>query len=128
MSESDIQARALRASSLFPNVRLFRNHVGEGWMGKVVRHEGTRVLLDGARYATFGLATGSADLIGFEAVTIGAEHVGRTLAVFVSGEVKQAKGKLREAQENWAAMCGRFGVRHGIVRSDDDMRALLGGV
>ena len=71
MSEANIQNQILAAIGSRPDCRLFRNHVG-------------RVQDQYARWHTFGLCVGSADLIGWRAVTVTPEHVGQTLAVFLS--------------------------------------------
>ena len=126
VAESNVQSRSLLAVGARPDVRLFRNHVGAGWMGDVVRKDGNRVLLNNARYAAFGLATGSSDLVGLQALTIGLEHVGRTLAVFLSAECKRAAGGvIAEGQDKWAALMQRMGARHAFIRSPDDMMRLV---
>lgn len=73
MTETTLVHRLLRRASTL-GYRLFRNNVGR--------------LRVGDRYVTYGLCVGSSDLIGWRSVTIGPEHVGRTLAVFVAIEAK----------------------------------------
>jgi hypothetical protein len=126
-SESDIQARVMLAIGSRPDCRIFRNHVGMGWSGKLVKQERGRVLLDNARPARFGLAPGSGDLIGWKAVTITPEMVGRKIAVFLSAEVKTLHGAARELQTRWAQLVDKWGGIAGFVRSPDDAVALVEG-
>ena len=50
----------------------------------------------------FGLAPGSADLIGLTMIKIEPHHVGKSIAVFTSIEVKNSSGgKSSPEQENW---------------------------
>lgn len=125
LAEKNIQAASLLLAGQDSTVRLFRNTVGEGWMGKTVRHEGNRVLIENARRVTFGLAVGSADAIGLQSVTIGPEHIGQTLAVFLSAEFKTARGSVREAQDRWAILMQSMGARHGLIREPADMARLI---
>lgn len=112
MSETNIQNQILAVIGSRPDCRLFRNHVG-------------RVQDDRGRWHTFGLCPGSADLIGWRAVTITAEHVGQTLAVFLSIEVKTATGKPRPEQLRWLAAVQRHGGIAMIARSVQEAEAGL---
>ena len=103
-SEKEIQGNALKSAGSRPATRLWRNHVGTGWSGKVIRNTGSEITLQNPRAATFGLMVGSADAIGIRRLTIRPEHVGMTFGVFVSAEMKTAKGRLRQAQETWAGI------------------------
>lgn len=116
MSESGVQSRVrLEASS--KAIYLWRNNVGAGQ------------LKEGNRFIRFGLANDSkqlngaiksGDLIGLRAVTITPELVGRTIAQFVSREIKHAdwkySGSLEEAaQLQWAALVNAQGGDAKIV-------------
>lgn len=126
--------RILTACARGP-VRLFRNSVGQGWVGKSTRFDrpGTvqvqagDVLIRNARVIHAGLATGSGDLIGFVSVEITPAHVGRRMAVFASVEAKEGSGRLRNDQRAWADMVRSMGGIAGEVRTVDDARALLSG-
>lgn len=113
MSESDVQARILLKLGALPGVRLFRNTCGEGWQGKVVGKTADTVTLLRPRYVTFGLAPGSADLIGW--------HGGRFLAI----EVKTDIGRTRVDQSKFIAAVLASGGIAGIARSDRDALALI---
>jgi hypothetical protein len=110
MSETDLQQRIRLALGTRPDVRLFRNNTGtlpDPRTGRPVQ---------------FGLARGSADLIGYRTVTITPEMVGQQLAVFTSLEVKTPTGRIRPEQTNWLHTIKRAGGIAAIVRSVDDAR------
>lgn len=112
MSEAKIQNQILSAIGSRPDCRLFRNHVG-------------RVQDQFARWHTFGLCPGSADLIGWRAVAITPEHVGQTLAVFLSIEVKTDKGKPSTEQLRWQKVVKQHGGIAMIARSTEEAEAGL---
>jgi hypothetical protein len=66
-------------------------------------------------WLTYGLAVGSADLIGLV-------EGGR----FVSLEVKTPSGVQSPEQIAWGRMVERLGGIHAVVRSIDDARSALG--
>jgi len=110
MSETDLQQRIRLALGTRPDVRLFRNNTGtlpDPRTGRPVQ---------------FGLARGSADLIGYRTVTITPDMVGQQLAVFTSLEVKTPTGRIRPEQTNWLHTIKRAGGIAAIVRSVDDAR------
>ena len=73
----------------------------------------------------FGLARGSADLIGFRTVTITPDMVGQRLAVFVSLEVKTPTGRIRPEQANWQRTVSAAGGLAAVVRSVQEAENLL---
>ena len=102
MSESEIQAAIRAALGRLPDVCLWRNHVGQ--------------LTDvtGAVHP-FGLAVGSADLIGVLAPS------GRLIAL----ECKSPTGRLRREQRDWLAVVRKFGGFACVVRSADEALAAV---
>jgi hypothetical protein len=107
-SETDIQQRIRLALGTRPDVRLFRNNTGtlpDPRTGRPVQ---------------FGLARGSADLIGYRTVTITPDMVGQDVAVFVSLEVKTPTGRIRPEQANWQRTISAAGGIAAVVRSVDD--------
>jgi hypothetical protein len=78
-----------------------------------------------ARWHTFGLCPGSADLIGWRAITVTPEHVGQTLAVFLSIEVKTDKGKPSTEQLRWQKVVQQHGGIAMIARSAEEAEAGL---
>lgn len=101
-----------------PDVRLFGNPTAGAWTGRVVSRDSGVVVLERASFTQFGLANGSADVIG-----IG--PAGR----FLSFEAKTGRGKSRADQIAWRDMIRRFGGIAAEVRSPEDVeRALAEGI
>ena len=110
-TEQQIQQHIRLACSNGP-VRLFRNNTG------TLRDQHGRPV-------TFGLAKGSADLIGWTTRTITPEMVGQQVAVFTSIEVTSATGRLRPEQQQWLEAVQAAGGIAGVARSVCDANALL---
>lgn len=106
MTESDAQSLIRQQVGNGP-VRLFRNNVGatRDARGRLIR---------------YGLAKGSADLIGWLTRKITQDDVGETIAQFVSIEVKSSSGKPRPDQIAWQDAVNQAGGRAGIARSVED--------
>ncbi len=126
MRESSLDKTIIKELSR-GDARLFRNVVGMGWQGNVVRHEGGVLVLANPRPIHAGLFNGSADLIGWQRRIITPDMVGQAFAQFASIEDKVGKGKLREDQKTWRDIVLRFGGIAGVARSVEDARAILGG-
>lgn len=108
-AESDAYA-PLRLAASREGARLWRNNNGAG-------------KLENGSYIRWGLANESAamnsmlkssDLIGIRPVLVTPEHVGRTLGVFVSREVKRPGwsyrgGPREEAQKRWLDLVASLG-------------------
>ena len=106
--ETTIQQQIRLALGTRSDLRLFRNNTGtlpDPRTGRPVQ---------------FGLARGSADLIGYRTVTITPEMVGQRLAIFTSLEVKTPTGRIRPEQANWQRAVSSAGGIAAIVRSVDD--------
>lgn len=112
MSESGEQSRIMLALGSRPGIRIFRNNVGVAKFpnGSVVR---------------YGLAVGSADLIGWRTVTITQDMVGQQVAQFLSVECKAPKGKATEAQDAWFFAVKKAGGIALVARSVEDVKGLL---
>lgn len=115
-------------------VRLFRNSIGLGWVGKSWRcpKDGTVVTLQvgdvvvrKARPLHAGLLKGSGDLIGWVEREIRPEHVGQTWAVFVSLEDKGPGDRSDADQVNWRDQVRAAGGLAAEVRSVEDARRAL---
>ena len=112
MNEKGIQSQILLALGSRKSTRLFRNTVGQC--------ETT----DG-RHIRYGLCPGSADLIGWDTVTVTPDMVGKRVAVFLSIEVKGKKGKASEQQENWLRVVQEAGGIACIARSPEEAAKFL---
>lgn len=78
------------------------------------------------RYHVFGLGLGSPDLIGWESVVIGPEHVGQTFARFVGVEAKREDGgTVSERQERYLERLRQAGACAGVARSVEDLHGIL---
>ena len=106
--ETNIQQRIRLALGTDPNVRLFRNQVGQLPDPRT------------GRPVQFGLAKGSADLVGWKTVTITSDMVGQSFAQFVRIEVKTPTGRPTQHQQAWLAAVEKAGGIAGIARSVDD--------
>lgn len=111
--ETTLQQQIRLAVGTRPDLRLFRNNTGslpDPRTGRPIQ---------------FGLARGSADLIGYRTVTITPDMVGKQVAVFTSIEVKTPKGRLSKDQSNWLALIERAGGIAGVARSTQDAIDIL---
>lgn len=107
-AETTLQQRIRLALGTHPDARLFRNNTGTLPDPKT------------GRPVQFGLARGSADLIGWRTITVTPDMVGRRLAVFTSIEVKTATGRLTPAQNAWLGAVRSAGGIAGVARSVSD--------
>jgi hypothetical protein len=112
-AETTLQQQIRLAVGTNPDARLFRNQVGSLPDPRT------------GRLVTFGLARGSADLIGWRTVTITQAMVGSRIAVFTSIEVKTPTGRVSSIQQAWLAVVQAAGGIAGIARSVTDAQALL---
>jgi len=113
-AETEIQQRIRLAVGTRSDLRLFRNNTGtlpDPRTGRPVQ---------------FGLARGSADLIGWRTITITPEMVGQRVAVFTSIEVKTITGHLTPAQQAWMGTVRTAGGIAGVARSVRDAEEILG--
>lgn len=99
--ERDIQTEIMLELGGRPDVRLFRNNVGQGWAGEFLGRDGNgSVILGHARPLHAGLIVGSGDLLGW--------ITQNGIARFLSIEVKQPGKKPSPAQIIW---------RNNVVRA-----------
>jgi hypothetical protein len=107
-AETDLQQRIRLALGMRPDLRLFRNQVGQLPDPRT------------GRPVQFGLARGSADLIGWRTVTVTPEMVGQRIAVFTSLEIKTPTGRLTPAQHAWLGAVRSAGGVAGVARTVSD--------
>ncbi len=112
-AETTLQQQIRLALGSRTDLRLFRNQVGQLPDPRT------------GRPVQFGLAKGSADLIGWRTITVTPEMVGQQLAVFTSIEVKTERGHVRPEQHAWERTVSAAGGIAGIARSIQDANDLL---
>lgn len=112
-AETTLQQQIRLALGTNPDVRAFRNQCG--------------ALPDPrtGRLVTFGLARGSADLIGWRTITVTQAMVGTRLAVFTSIEVKTPTGRVRPEQQAWLEAVQKAGGIAIVARSVPDAELAL---
>ena len=102
MIEKDVERKLILHASKCGST-VFKNEVGAAWQGEIDKN-GTiipqRITLKNCRRVTYGLCTGSSDLIGWTPITITPEMIGNKIAVFTAIEVKLDKhGKYQATKE-----------------------------
>jgi len=103
--ETRLLREILRTFGARPGLRLFRNSVG-------------MVRLPGGGAITYGLCSGSSDLVGWRTLPSG-------VAQFVALEVKTPEGRLTAAQAAFLRAVARAGGIAGVARSLDEVENLL---
>jgi len=122
--ERDITNPLLKAASKL-GARLFRQNVGQGWVGRTVKHTGDMLVLANPRPLYAGLCRGSSDIIGWTPVVITPEMVGRTVAVFTALEVKTKGVATTKEQTSFVEVVRGSGGYAAVVRSVDDGLAAI---
>ena len=112
-SETHLQQEIRLAVGTRPDLRLYRNNCGSLPDPRT------------GRLVTFGLARGSADLIGWRTITVTQAMVGTRLAVFCSIEVKTPTGRVRPEQQAWLEAVQQAGGIAVIARSVPDAELAL---
>ena len=125
MTERHIQNDILRDLGARPDIRLFRQNVGEAWVGVFVSFRNGRLILDNARRFFAGLCVGSSDLIGWRTVVVTPDMVGQRVAVFVGVEVKAPRGSPTTEQRAFTGAVNSAGGRAGFARSVDEARIII---
>lgn len=119
MSEKQIQTEIMLSVSR-SGATIFRNNVGNGVLGQVVKQDGAQFHIVNGRRVQFGLCPGSSDLIGWRTVRITPEMVGGHVAIFLALEVKTKTGAISPEQKNFIENVRRAGGLAGVVRSADE--------
>lgn len=110
--------------SLDSTMRLFRNNVGTGWVGKIIDSTREKITLVSYRKLDSGLCVGSSDLIGWTVVDITPEMVGRKIAVFTALELKTKNLQATKEQKNFIEQIKKSGGIAGIVRETTDIERI----
>ena len=126
MRESPVQAAIRLGLGRLRHTRLWRNSRGKGWIGPVVGHQsdGSILILKPQRIE-FGLVNGASDLIGLTQITITADMVGKTVAVFTAIEVKPPGEEAKTHQQHFIDFVNNFGGLAGVAHSPDEATRLV---
>ena len=103
------------------DIRLFRNNTATGWQGRFISRSLGRLILDNPVPIHAGLFKGSGDLIGWKTVEIN----GRQYAVFLSIEVKSARGIVTREQQLWREKVNTSGGIAIVARSVEEAEKLI---
>lgn len=121
MSEKPVIELIFRAASLLKG-RMFRNNVGMGWVGKVIRLKDGSIKILHPRPLHAGLCVGASDTIGWTPIVITPEMVGKKVAVFTACEVKTGRLKTTTDQDNFLTVLRNSGGIAIVARSDKDFK------
>lgn len=124
MKESNIQALVLMKASEI-GCRMFRVNVGQAWTGNKIYRKGRDVFITDARPFKVGVPNGFHDIVGLTPVVITQEMVGRTVAVFTTGEIKTKTGQASKEQLNFRDLVLEYGGISGVVRSPEEFEDLV---
>jgi hypothetical protein len=105
-------------------MRLFRNNVGKGWVGKLIKNTRESITLVSYRPLESGLCVGSSDLIGWTTVEITPEMVGGRVAVFTALELKTKNVQTTKEQKNFLEQVQKAGGMAGIVKEKIDIERI----
>lgn len=105
-------------------MRLFRNNVGRGWVGKLIKSTRESITLVSYRPLNSGLCVGSSDLIGWTTIEITPEMVGGKIAVFTAFELKTKNIKTTDEQLNFIDQVKKSGGIAGIVKEQTDIERI----
>ena len=127
MPEKTIQSEVFKTLGSHPDIRVFRNNVGMGFVGTVIHEFPARqITLKNHRRIRFGLFEGSSDLIGWRSVIVTPDMVGKKIAVFLSIETKTLHGTAKPEQQNWIDQVRRAGGVADIARCARDAEIITG--
>lgn len=109
-----------------PSIRLFRNNIGNAWIGKSVKFTQRQtvvvnpgdVLVQQGRFFNAGLCVGSSDLIGLKSIVVTPDMIGKKIAIFTAIEAKTKTGKPSTEQVNFINMVNSLGGIAFIAKSD----------
>lgn len=136
-TEKDVRAAIRLAIGSRSDCVLFSNPTGTGVVGKVENFkpgaEVTRVF--NPRWLSFGLGAkpgggggGFPDLIGIQTITIGPEHIGQQIGVFVGLEIKKPGEIARPDQLKKIALLRAHGAKAGTADTIEKAERILDGL
>lgn len=107
MTEHDIQ-NSIRIALSRNGIYTERSNAGKFWGGKVIAHDGKRVVIENPTQIV-GAVAGTSDLIGFRSLQVTQDMVGKTIAQFIAIEVKKPGERPRENQIAYLNMVNKRG-------------------
>lgn len=119
MTETDIQRRIQLALST-PHSRIWRNTVGEAWLGRDFTIAKGKLVHGNAYRVTYGLGPGSSDLIGPTSIEITPTMVGRRVAVFTAIEVKLPRALPKTNQKQFIDVITSLGGIANVAHSVEE--------
>lgn len=122
--EKNIQ-QEIRLAAKDEGCTLFRANAGMAWQGNKTQRmkDGSLVIHDPRPF--HGMIEGFPDLVGWQTITITQDMVGKKMARIVLPEVKQKRGKARDAQVRFKAKADKDHAVCGLVRSVEDFKNLV---
>lgn len=125
MSETDLQRR-IQIALTDEHSRIWRNTVGEAWVGRNFIVSEGRLAGGNASRVTYGLGPGSSDLVGPISVEVTQAMVGRRIAVFSGFEIKKPRGsKYNEQQDSFIGVIQGLGGIADYARSVEEALAIV---
>lgn len=124
---SETAAQRLIQLSTDADTRLWRNNVGEAWLGRNFVVRDGRLVSGDAMRVRYGLCVDSSDLIGPTSVIVTPEMLGTRVAIFTAIEVKSSSGRLSKGQGAFIQMVTGLGGRAGVARDCDEARRIITG-
>jgi len=127
LNGGDLGRRFLKLASKLGS-RLFRQNTGMAWIGETVREwrdgGNSYRTIKNPRPFHAGIV-GMSDLGGWSPLTITADLVGQTVAVYTAAEVKAGTDRLSTEQKDFIAAVLAAGGRAGVARNDEDLTKIL---
>lgn len=115
--ESVLQAEIRLALGRDPSLVLWRNSTG------TAAHLNPRT--NRTTTVRYGLAVGSADLVGILSIDVAIGGAPTRVGRFVALEIKTETGRVRPEQTQWLALVRSRGGFAAVVRSVDEARAAI---
>ena len=125
MTEKSAQNETLLALGSRPDMRVWRQNTGVGWVGDSYVWRGRTLIITNARPFHAGLCTGSSDIIGIQRLAITEAMVGREVGRFCAVEMKSERGRPTKEQRTFMQCIATFGGLSGIARSAADAISLV---
>ena len=127
--ENESKVAFERLITKLPRVKLFSNLRGNFYAGKLIKHNGSSVVLGFARRLKAGCGPdGMPDYIGWRQLTITPDMIGKTIAQFCAMELKRFDGQGRTTPEqiDMRDLINAQGGFAHIISSIDQAQQLLG--